>query len=313
MPMPDLTRLPTSFHFPGWFFLVLSLKVFLPERTLWRPERTRRRCGCFGETATRRSAARACGSWRRMRRKGRRRIAMCSATTGEGTEAIAPGTRSQPVLRWLPQGGCVCEEWSGGLPRRLGGTWASGCGRARGRPCARSPRGRCVSHRGWEPACLGPDPDLIHVADLPLCAPVSAKEADSATLLGPQQPEPGTVVRACAYTFYLSACAQVCFCTCPHRPAITHEFTPFCQFLVSTRGFLQPPPSLSRSPLVRQREPGWCRPVRLSVCLCLSLLHPSVSLVPAVRPAGPAASSEGNGEGEKEKKNGTSLKKGKER
>lgn len=93
---------PSSFYFPGWFCLVLNLKVFLPARTPWRPGKTRRRCGCSGGTAAKRFAVRASGSWRRTRRKGRRRTGTSSATTGEaacGPQGAAPkGPRTSLVL-----------------------------------------------------------------------------------------------------------------------------------------------------------------------------------------------------------------------
>jgi hypothetical protein len=69
--------------FIGWFFLVLSLKAFPLERMLWKPGRMRKRCGCSGGTATKRSVVRVSGNWRKMLKRDRRKTGTSSATTGE--------------------------------------------------------------------------------------------------------------------------------------------------------------------------------------------------------------------------------------
>lgn len=61
----------------------MNLRVFLLERMLWKQEKMRKRCGSFGGTATRRFAAKVSGNWPKMPKKGRRRTAMFSATTGD--------------------------------------------------------------------------------------------------------------------------------------------------------------------------------------------------------------------------------------
>lgn len=72
-----------SSNFSGWYCLASNLKVFPLERMLWRQERMRKRCGCFGGTATKRFEVRVSGSWHRTLRRDRRKTETSSATIGE--------------------------------------------------------------------------------------------------------------------------------------------------------------------------------------------------------------------------------------
>lgn len=96
---------PPSSYFLGWYSLVSNLKVFLLERTLWRQERMRKRCGCFGGTAPKRFAVRVWGNWRRTLRRGRKKTETSSATTG----ARAAWVSSDEIVR--QKDGCVLQEF----------------------------------------------------------------------------------------------------------------------------------------------------------------------------------------------------------
>lgn len=96
----------------GWFFLVLSLKAWPLERMLWKLERMRKRFGCSGGTATKRSVVRVSGNWRRMLKRDRRKTGTSSATTGEweacwtwAEEPHSGGTWEHMVFCFSLQGG----------------------------------------------------------------------------------------------------------------------------------------------------------------------------------------------------------------
>lgn len=54
---------------------------------LWKLERMRKRFGCSGGTATKRSVVRVSGNWRKMLKRDRRKTGTSSATTGSERHA----------------------------------------------------------------------------------------------------------------------------------------------------------------------------------------------------------------------------------